>query len=259
MAKFIQPKFFSEFKCDGSKCNSMCCRDWEIDIDEKTYQKYLELKISNIEWHESLKKYLFKLQPNESCPNLDKNGLCKIQRFHGESFLSNTCKTYPRMIQSINEKIFSRSLTLTCPVAADLILRQIEPIEFIESEDLPPILPNFSIKDVNDRQIENVMEIRRVSIRILQNRKVSIDQRFLTLGFFISQFGNINDNSNAIRHNIKMLDELCASEKFLREDLPRFCRAIKFNAEDFLRIMFTLLETMYGKDSDFKIRAEENR
>ena len=260
MAKFIQPRIVSEFKCDGSKCNSKCCKNWLIDIDDETYQKYLELNIPNIVWNNELNKNIFQLLPNGSCPNLDEDGLCKIQKSHGESFLSVTCRHYPRYVHSIDGKFYTRSLTLTCPVAANLILKQDQPIEFIETEDQSPAFSFMICEGLKDQEIDNVIELRLVSIKILQNRRMTIDQRLLTLGFFFSQVGDIRwgggDSADILRDNIKTLSDLCASEKFINEDLPRFCRAIKFDATDFVRIMLSLLESMYGEDSTFKIRRE---
>ena len=256
MAKFIQPKIFSEFKCDGSKCNSMCCKNWSIDVDTETYQKYLELKIPNVEWNEASKKYLFKLLPNGSCPCLDDDGLCKIQKQHGESFLSITCKQYPRIVQAVNPNIFTRSFTLTCPIAADLILRQTEPLKFTQIESDSQLKVNVNLLYLDDQAAENLIELRMIAIRILQNRRMTIDQRLLTLGFFISQVGDIRTDFDIVRDNLKMLDELCASDRFIKIELPKFCRAIKFDAEDFVRIMLNLLETMYGQKSGFGVREE---
>ena len=41
----LHPKYVVDFQCDGSKCNSKCCRNnWRIDIDVDTYKKYQRIK-----------------------------------------------------------------------------------------------------------------------------------------------------------------------------------------------------------------------
>lgn len=256
MARFFQPKIFFEFQCDGAKCGSMCCKNWTIDVDKETAQKYLELKLPNMIWRDDVQQYMFQLRDDGSCPNLNEDGLCKIQKSHGESFLSNTCRQYPRHVQSIGDVLFTRSLTLTCPVASELILRQSKPLEFVETEEDFPKSVQSKIEDLSGREAEVIVEVRLASIRILQNRRMTINQRLLTLGFFLSQIGNVIVEPDVVHDNVQMLDELCASEKFLRENLPKFCRAIKFDAEYFCRIMFQLLESMYGKDSAYNVRLE---
>ena len=257
MAKFIQPRIVSEFKCDGSICPSNCCKyGWKIDLDADIVQKYREMGIDCAYWDNELQKYCMRLLPNGSCSLLREDGWCSIHKRFGESFLSTTCRRYPRYIQSFDEKIFTRSFTLTCPIAADLFLRQNDPLEFIQVEDEIPTISNISLQDVSDEQCESIINVNLASIRILQNRRMTIDQRLLTLGFFIAEVGDFRENPDLFRDNLKMLDELCASERFIKTELPKFCRAIKFDAEDFIRIMFSLLESMYGKNSDYGAGGE---
>ena len=252
----IQPKIVSKFQCDGSKCNSMCCRDWAIDIDDETYQKYLELKIPNIEWNEELKSRIFKMKSNGSCPNLDSDHLCKIQKSHGESFLSQTCREFPRQNKFMGGRFFERILTLSCPVAANLILRQNQPIEF---DFLLGDRPNFYVDvciGLREIEVENVLSLQLAITRILQNRKISIDQRLLTLEFFLEKVGDIRwgggDSAEDLRKNIETLEIFCISEKFMREDLPRISRKIKFNPEEFLQIMKKLIDSIRERSTEFR-------
>lgn len=39
-----QPRYVSKFLCDGSQCDSLCCRAWDITIDDETYEKYRRLE-----------------------------------------------------------------------------------------------------------------------------------------------------------------------------------------------------------------------
>lgn len=67
---------------------------------------------------------------------MTENKLCSLQLEYGEEFLSQTCVTYPRHTHKIGN-FFERSLTFTCPVAAEIILFAQEPMkfEFVEVSD----------------------------------------------------------------------------------------------------------------------------
>ena len=40
----IVPDYYKKFKCIADKCKHSCCIGWEIDIDEHTYNKYMNIK-----------------------------------------------------------------------------------------------------------------------------------------------------------------------------------------------------------------------
>ena len=101
---FFQPEYVSKFQCNGQACNARCCKNWRIDINSKTYKKYSKIKpkmkaleITNKIFHnKDLNKYFIKLNEKRACPFLTEDNWCHIQRTYGESFLSETCCTYPR-------------------------------------------------------------------------------------------------------------------------------------------------------------------
>ena len=52
---------------------------------------------------------------------LTEDKLCIIQKTYGEKFLSQTCSSYPRRLFRFGE-VIEKSLSPTCPLAAELIL-----------------------------------------------------------------------------------------------------------------------------------------
>ena len=254
--EYIQMKIYKQFKCDGSKCGSHCCKGWAINIDDVTLEKYRQLGLEKFfVYDEKIKQQVFILKPDRSCPMLDDDGLCKIQKQHGEDFLSNTCKYYPRLIKKFGNIFFERTLTITCPVAADLVLRQKKSLEFERVKDVISPITSAMIGDgLSYPQLDNVLQIQMTSAKILQNRRMTIDQRFLTLGFFFSEVGNIrNGGENPVKlHNdISMLQKLCTSKKFAKEHLPKFCKSIEFDSREYIRVMINLMEALFGNDSKF--------
>ena len=56
----LQPKYVGDFQCDGSKCNSKCCRNnWRINIDVDTIDYFKEQsKQSGIPYQTLINLYL---------------------------------------------------------------------------------------------------------------------------------------------------------------------------------------------------------
>ena len=250
---YVQMKIFKQFKCDGSKCNSHCCKGWRITVDNDTFEKYRELGLEEFfKYNDEIKQNMFIMTSDGICPMLGDDGLCKIQKKHGEDFLSDTCKYYPRFIKNFGNMFFERILTITCPVVADLILKQKKPIEFETVKDYPINVAGLVGAGLTAQQIDNILQIQMTVTKILQNRRMTIDQRFLTLGFFFSEVGDVQhggDNPEKLHDDIQMLQKLCTSKKFAKEHLPKFCKSIKFDSYEYIRVMLNLMEALFGEDS----------
>jgi lysine-N-methylase len=61
------------------------------------------------------------LTPSGFCPFLATDNLCKIQSAFGADYLSATCSTYPRVLNSVDDGL-EASLHLSCPEAARQVL-----------------------------------------------------------------------------------------------------------------------------------------
>ena len=120
--KSIIPSWYEKFKCIADKCPNHCCKDWKIEIDEASLEKYSWLKGENgrsiknsIDWYEGSF-----FHENGSCKMLRKDGLCFIQKNFGESYLCETCAVYPRHTEEF-PGCREYSLCLSCPEAVRLI------------------------------------------------------------------------------------------------------------------------------------------
>ena len=251
---YFQPEYVGKFKCDGSKCNARCCRGWDICIDKKTFAQYSKLPdaqeiVRRMKFDSDRGEYVVTLDENNSCPFLNENNLCRLQLEHGEKFLSQTCTSYPRYTRNFGG-FFERSLTLTCPVAAKMILFKRSPMKFelirvtdkvhsrggkIQSVPVHTA-PNFA---------ERMLELQVAMISILQERTLTIDQRLIVLGFFLDRLDEIS--SAAI--DFDELNKLIAayeSEKFWAEQVPLMLRSVTFDAERFIRLMMKISGVIYG-------------
>ncbi|MBR4905105.1 MAG: flagellin lysine-N-methylase [Selenomonadaceae bacterium] len=174
--KIYRPAYIKNFKCNGKSCGSRCCRDWKIFLDDETRQKYLTLPDREEIFRvvdESAQ--VFKMQESGACPFLDENFLCKLQLEHGEDFLPAICQSFPCVTYKLGEEIFIQSMTLTCPVAAILILLREEPIAF----EIGEVLKARQIFDFTERisEAEKFLERQQAAIKILQRRDLSINER----------------------------------------------------------------------------------
>ena len=188
MAKIFIPTYVKDFKCDGKACSSRCCRDWRILLDEETREKFLRLPAADrkkILRHVDESTQAFKMQRSGACPFLNENFLCKLQLEHGEEFLPAICQSFPRVTYKIGEEIFLQAMTLTCPVAALLIIVREEPIDFEVVDELKA----RQVFDFTARisSAEKFLERQQGAIKILQRRDLPINLRLKNLCEFFGE------------------------------------------------------------------------
>jgi len=126
-----------------------------------------------------------------ACPFLAE-GWCAIQKKLGEEYLSIMCSQYPRVMNLVDD-VLQRSLDLSCPEAARVMLLDPGPMEFDE-EDHPrsdPRLANLSVLSTADASAQkpyrHFREIRGFAIWLLQYRSYPLWKRLVILGSFCDQ------------------------------------------------------------------------
>lgn len=117
------------------------------------------------------------------------NEMCELKpgrqrgKNHRAQYLSKICRAYPR-VHNIVGDLVERCLTITCPVAASLILLQREPMAF---EEIPMPEMEFIRLKLVDELGNRSFDLQYGGIPILQNLSLRIDQRLIVLGFFLEQ------------------------------------------------------------------------
>lgn len=152
----VEPLFVGEFKCTGSDCRDHCCKGWDIFLDKPTVNRYL--KSNNNEIRGIAKNQIIvtrnsynnwgeiKLSEKGRCAFMDEERLCKIHKSMGESALSPTCATYPR-IQKRFKYSLRQNLTLSCPEAVIKLISIPDGMLFTEKK--VPQAQTFSEADLN--------------------------------------------------------------------------------------------------------------
>lgn len=122
----ISPSYYQSFCCLASACPDSCCKDWAVQIDEASAQRYRMLpgELGN-----DLRKVMCEedgdiilaLTKDGRCPMWRQDGLCRIQAQLGETALCLTCAQFPRIHHDFGDFV-ELGLELSCPEAARLIL-----------------------------------------------------------------------------------------------------------------------------------------
>lgn len=173
---YRKPQYYDDFTCIADRCPDTCCAGWQIVIDEKSLEEYscVEGEVGvrlqkSIDWEEGVFH-----QYNRRCAFLNEENLCDLYRELGAESLCDTCRLYPRHIEEF-EEVREFSLSLSCPVAAEMILGQKEPVRFLEETD--EVLEEEDYEDFDSILYDWLEEAREVLFGILQNRKLSISTR----------------------------------------------------------------------------------
>ena len=257
---YFQPEYVREFVCDGANCGDNCCeRTWDIPVDAETFALYTRIQPADkpreitacFGYNAATKEFFLRDKP---CSFLTEKKLCRLQLKYGEKFISQTCVTYPRRTLDFGS-FFERSLVLSCPVAAEMILFNAEPMKFEFVEVTEPTHSHdgklkISSFHAGQKFAEQMLEMQIAMISILQERTLTIDQRLIVLGFFLDKldeiiFDGLDDDA------LTKLIAAYKSKKFLSTQVPKMFSAVPFDAEKFSELLFAILEKL----SDEKFSA----
>jgi lysine-N-methylase len=200
--KRLQPRSYHAFRCIGADCEDTCCVGWIVNVDKPTYQAYQDCddpdlgprfhQLVTINTDAASDDNYARIQLNgPSCPFLEE-GWCAIQKKLGAEYLSIMCAAYPRVMNVVDD-VLQRSLDLSCPEAARIVLLDPNPIEFDQDEGPPhdPRLANLSVlrtsNGKSDKPYQHFREIRGFVIWLLQHRAYPLWKRLVILGSLCDQ------------------------------------------------------------------------
>ena len=188
---YTYPDYYKEFQCIANQCEDTCCAGWQIVIDKDTLKKYKKIKgdfrkrmMQSVNWFTGT----FKQDKEKRCAFLNEKNLCDLYLSQGEEGFCKTCREYPRHTEEF-EGVREITLSISCPEVARILMNRTEPVSFVslekegeeEYEDFDPFL--YSILE----------DARKEMLSILQNRKLSIQDRILlVLGMAHDMQGRMN-------------------------------------------------------------------
>lgn len=210
--KVLSIDFYDDFQCVGNNCEDHCCKDWSITVDKKTYVKYQKLPAS--EFKKKLSSHINRNRKanndygygkinlvDKKCPMLSQDRLCEVYSNLGPENMCYTCRIYPRIFNKVDDTL-ETSLTVSCiEVARNLLLRE-NPIEFnLDIKEVPEfnLVRTVSTKNKKNITHEYFNEIREFAIGLIQNRRLTIENRLAVLGLFIKKLMESNDLDEKIQ------------------------------------------------------------
>ena len=114
----IFPNLFGEFRCIAENCPANCCRaGWSITWTAQEAERLCSVRECS-QFFAGDEYRTIRLDENGACPFLTSEGLCGIQREHGERYLSYTCRQYPRISRLCGGTLLS-SCRPTCFAVMD--------------------------------------------------------------------------------------------------------------------------------------------
>ncbi len=176
--RYVKPDYFDDFRCIAHQCPDTCCAGWQIMIDDASLEQYAQDKtafasrfLKGINWEESCF-----VQSKGRCSMLNEQNLCDLVIEKGEEWLCETCSRYPRHVEEF-EGVREWSLSLSCPVAAELMLHRTKPISFLTIEDDTEDPLEEEFEDFDFLLFTQLEDARKIIFDIVQNRALPIEQR----------------------------------------------------------------------------------
>ncbi len=178
------PDYYKEFRCIAKDCKDSCCAGWEVDVDERAQEYYVtvpgefgrRLKDSTIIDEDGIR---FTLTPNKRCCFLNDCNLCDLYTALGEEHLCDTCAEFPRFYECFGD-LKEKGISLSCPTAADLILRRTEPLiwQVQEADD------EISLNEIDYDLYMQLTAAREQCFLVLQDRTHDIIWRMIVVLLF---------------------------------------------------------------------------
>ena len=248
MLTCLRPAYVADFRCDGNFCHSACCKGWRITVDEPTLAKYRA--VADDTAREKILAGIVKdderhkthLKDNGDCYFLRDDGLCSLQRNHGEEFLADVCHDYPRVTFRLSDDYAEQSLTVTCPIAAQLVLASRDGLQFTETP-LNVARENF-VFDMRQKglpPLRDTLDIEEIGIGILQDRRFSIDERLFLLSCFCEELDKKSKSGTTadLTSENHLAQLLSASEERMLENRFSPRRFVAYITELFSRVYDT--------------------
>lgn len=170
MKEYI-PDYYKKFQCIADRCKDSCCIGWEIWIDQKSYDRYQNIKD---EFHDRLMKGIddsedpvFRLDNCGRCAFLNEKNLCDIYIQLGEDALCEICTQHPRFHNEYGN-IRQSGLGMACEEAARLMF---------ETDEFKVCQIGKIKEEPNDGFAEAVLEIQLYFLDLLKDKRNPIRQR----------------------------------------------------------------------------------
>lgn len=232
---YRKPHYYEKFSCTADQCPDTCCAGWQIVIDENSLEKYSNVSgdfgirlLNSIDWRDGIFE-----QYDKRCSFLNSENLCDIYKELGAEALCDTCRLYPRHIEEF-ENLREFSLSLSCPVAAKMILECQEPVKFLEEQDEQEECED-DFEDFDFLLFDCLLEVREKLFSIVQNRTIPIEKRMYCVLKMAKNLQDALDEGELFERDFIGEIELCLQEK-TEEFSSSFYKIVQVLRKDLLRL-----------------------
>lgn len=232
---YRKPHYYEKFFCTADQCPDTCCAGWQIVIDENSLEKYSNVSgdfgirlLNSIDWREGIFE-----QYDKRCSFLNSENLCDIYKELGAEALCDTCRLYPRHIEEF-ENLREFSLSLSCPVAAKMILECQEPVKFLEEQDEQEECED-DFEDFDFLLFDCLLEVREKLFSIVQNRKIPVEKRMFCVLRTAKNLQDALDEGELFERDFISDIELYLQEE-IKEFSGSFYETVQVLRKDLLRL-----------------------
>jgi len=198
MSHSIKVNYYDTFRCIADQCPYTCCQEWRIAVDEKTFQNWKGLKLNSVERDgerqpeitlcDCVKKEetgkIIKLGKDKKCPFLNEKKLCKIVLELGEDHLSETCTTFPRLVNTFEDRT-EYSLDPGCPAVIDLLSQDSKVIPLLNDTPLingMPLIKGMTLgEESNSHNLTLLYSVREMIFTILEEKDYLLTERMMII------------------------------------------------------------------------------
>lgn len=172
--KTYVPDYYESFACIKGDCRHSCCVGWEIDIDDASLKRFrsvpgelgVRLKVNIVECEEGA---FFRMDEDERCPFLNREGLCDLILGLGEDCLCQICDDHPRFRNFFSDRE-EIGLGLCCEAAGQLILGRTDKVQMQLVED------DGCEEELYEEDLE-LLSLRDQLIQMAQDRTMPVEDR----------------------------------------------------------------------------------
>ena len=208
--------YFDSFRCIAERCPDSCCKEWDVQVDDRSAAFYRSLpgplgeRLRQVLVDDPEAGTVMTIE-NGRCPMWRTDGLCRIQAQLGHDALCKTCREFPRLTHDYGDFI-EYGLELSCPEAARWILTS-PAAPFIVTE-----FPGGDAPEYDTEAMDVLRQTREVAFALLANPSYSVPEALTLLLFFGYQAQALLDSEDVPEFNAKLILSR-ASEVAVRGDI----------------------------------------
>lgn len=261
--KDLRPAYYDQFHCLAEECRLSCCVGWDIAFGKKDYLA-LKRQTGSPELKERLGHALRRVRdgkyngqmygefflPGGVCPLLREDCLCALQVEKGPEALPRVCQRFPRGESYLISGYLERSLSPAREGVLALLWDLPDGLDFL-SDPLPKDKCRALTLTGEMWLSPHFGEIRELCVDLLQDRRLPLPKRILTMGMALRELAEGETDVAAWLARSQSLVERLASGGSQEEAEHEKLLVM------FLSHNIQTLGTIYTENPDLKLLKEQ--